>query len=227
MRLHTTPEVFIGQTSIHRVSHIVEELQSKNIMIVTNEGIVKSGIYENLRQVLKFLNSKILIFDRVVKEPTVAIIKDAVEKARKSGVDTIFAIGGGSPIDSAKIISLLIRSEKEDIESEIFSIDSIKSEKIPVIAIPTTAGSGAESNSMASVFDEKSGIMRSVESGKLLPEYVILDSLLTVDLPEKPTIYSGIDAMIHGIEAYLSEDSNFYSDIMALEAVNSIKYQYF
>jgi len=68
MRLHTTPEVFIGQTSIHRVSHIVEELQSKNIMIVTNEGIVKSGIYENLRQVLKFLNSKILIFDRVVKE---------------------------------------------------------------------------------------------------------------------------------------------------------------
>ena len=170
-------------------------------MLVTTKGARKRGIVTSLLRI--FSEDDILILDSVEPNPELELLNGWVDKYKSESIKSIIAIGGGSSIDTAKILSIGLSNENlKRIDDFLFKKESIKiGSSIPVIAIPTTSGSGAEVTPFATVWDEKVNKKYSLNSEVIRPKYAILDHLLTVSLPLDISIYSGLDAISHCFES--------------------------
>lgn len=186
--------------------------------IVTDPGIVALGLHAPAASALKHAGHAIGQFSDVVPDPPRALVEQAVEAAKRHQATSVIGFGGGSSLDVAKLVALLAKSS-EDLD-DAWGIDNAKGPRLPLILIPTTAGTGSEVTpiSIITVGEEEK---RGVVSPLLLPDLAVLDPLLTLGLPAAVTAATGIDAMVHAIEAYASKsvNNNPVSRMLALEAL--------
>ncbi|MCD6569857.1 MAG: iron-containing alcohol dehydrogenase [Deltaproteobacteria bacterium] len=220
MRIIPIPEIYVGSTALNEVLPFLDRLSAEKLLVVTDKGIVKAGIYENLENILSTAGKTIILFDGVQPDPSITLVSEVTDLARKADIDAVIGIGGGSSIDSAKVAAASIGNEG-DIDKYI-GIDQLKKDSIPMIAIPTTAGTGSEVTPIAILSDEKEHLKKGIVSNKIIPKCAILDPTLTVGMPQHITAFTGMDALTHAIEAYTSVNASDYSDPLALRAVTLI-----
>jgi alcohol dehydrogenase class IV len=179
--------------------------------------ILKLGLADAALAGFEAAGLEVWTFSDVVADPPEAMILAAVAEARVQGIDGVVSIGGGSSLDTAKLIAVLARSDQAI--ADIYGIGLVKGERLPLVLAPTTAGTGSEVTPISIVTtgaSEKKGVV----SPQLLPDWAILDAELTVGLPAAVTAATGIDAMVHAIEAFTSKHKkNVVSDCLAREAL--------
>nr|WP_208020267.1 iron-containing alcohol dehydrogenase [Pseudoteredinibacter isoporae] len=186
-------------------------------IIITDQGIVACGLLEKLEAVLHKEDLPYACFSDIVADPPEQIIYEALDVARAQDADGVIGFGGGSSLDSAKLIALMLASG-EKLE-DIYGIEQAKGPRLPLLLIPTTAGTGSEATAVAIVTTGETTKM-GVVTPLLLPDVAILDAELTLGLPPHITAATGVDAMVHAIEAFTSmHKKNRYSDILAKEAL--------
>ena len=220
MKILPLPEIYSGQDSLYEIKGILNKINALKIMVITDQGIVNAGIYKKLEAVIKQEDKEIILFDKVLPDPSIELVESAVNIARKLEIDAVIGIGGGSSIDTAKVVAALIPNTKNI--SQYIGTELIEQDSLPIIAIPTTAGTGSEVTPIAILSDEKEQLKKGIVSSKIIPDFAILDPLLTTGLPPKVTAATGMDALIHAIEAFTSLNSNIYTDMLALKAIKII-----
>jgi alcohol dehydrogenase len=190
---------------------------ARKALVVTDAGFLKTGLVDAPIASLREANLVVTVFSDVVADPPEAVVLQAVADARKNEVDIVIGLGGGSSMDVAKLIAVLTGSEQE--LKTMYGIGNVKGKRLPLIQIPTTAGTGSEVTPISIVTTGATTKM-GVVSPQLYADLAILDAELTIGLPPKVTAATGIDAMVHAIEAYTTKlKKNPLSDMLAREAL--------
>lgn len=216
------PEITSGSKGMEALVGIFNKLQTKCLLIVTDPGIVKAGVLEQLQSFLpETLAQNTFVFDKVSPDPEISLTLEAVDFGRSKNIDTVIGLGGGSSIDVAKIVAALVPSTQK--LDEIVGTDLITGSVLPLIAIPTTAGTGSEATPISILSDPIEQLKKGVVSSKIIPPYAILDSRLSVGLPKKQTAFTGLDALCHASEAFLSKNANPHTDFYAIKALKLIE----
>ena len=213
----TVADVLVGAGTSAQVGDIALAMGIKRVFVVTDAGIVQFGLMEKALQSLKAHKIEYSIYAEVVADPPEAVVMDAVAKAREFKCDSVIGFGGGSSMDVAKLLAVLINGKQS--LSDIYGVDKVTGDRLPLIQIPTTAGTGSEAT-MVSIITTGETTKAGVVSRTLLADKIILDAGLTLGLPPHVTAATGIDAMVHAIEAYTSKRlKNPLSDMLAREAL--------
>lgn len=210
----------IGKNSRSKLPDILKSLGAKNPLIITDKMMVSLGYIEKIQQLLKEAEIYADYFDETIPEPTSGSIAAGVQHVKDHQYDAIIAIGGGSPIDSAKAISILGKFGGE-IRDYKFP-RQVNETGLPIIAIPTTAGTGSECTRFTIITDDQTSEKMLCAGLGFLPVAAIIDYELTMSLPARTTADTGIDALTHAIEAYVSKKANAYSDAQAIAAMKLI-----
>ena len=212
----TTPNVLFEAGGAKRIAELVSALGVRRVLLVTDRGVRGAGSTRPAEASLA-ASAELTVFEDVVADPPVSVIESAVAICRENRVEAVVAIGGGSALDTAKLVAYLaLSSERID---AIYGVGLANGPRLPLILAPTTAGTGSEVTPIAIVTTpttEKKGVV----SPRLLPDWAVLDPELTVGLPASVTAATGIDAMVHAIEAYTSRHKkNPISDQLARQAL--------
>lgn len=200
----------------------LDTLGARRPMIVTDQGIVKAGLLKHV--VDAFSESDITIgavFDEVRPDSSIKIVNQAAGIYRGHHCDSLVAVGGGSTIDTAKGINLVI-SEKTDDIMKFMGADVLRKPTGPLIAVPTTSGTGSETTLVAVIADTDRNVKMLFSSQYLLPDVAVLDPRMTLTLPPIITAATGMDALCHAVEAYICVQKNPMSDAYAWEAIRLI-----
>jgi alcohol dehydrogenase class IV len=210
----------VGEGASNSIIDVLGSLECSQPLIITDKMMVKLNYADNLQTILSRSNINADVFDDTLPEPTVASIQAGVEKIRSGQYDSIIALGGGSPIDSAKAIGILgkLGGEMRD-----YKFPRIVNESgLPIIAIPTTAGTGSEVTRFTIITDETTDEKMLCAGVGFMPVAALVDFSLTLSLPARTTADTGIDALTHAMEAYVSKKANTYSDSQAVAAMRLI-----
>ncbi|SFM34036.1 iron-containing alcohol dehydrogenase [Marinobacter zhejiangensis] len=210
----------IGEGASNQVPAILASLGCSRPLIITDKMMVELGYAGTIQRTLAEQDLVADVFDDTVPEPTVASIQAGVDKVRTGNYDCIIALGGGSPIDSAKAIGILGKfgGEMRDYKFPRL-VDQVG---LPIIAIPTTAGTGSEVTRFTIITDETNDEKMLCVGIGFMPVAALVDYNLTLSLPKRITADTGIDALTHAIEAYVSRKASPYSDSQALSAMRLI-----
>ncbi len=215
-----TPKIVFGNGSIKTLHTELAELGSKNVFIITDPGIVKAGLVDIVENVLRENNVAFTRFDEVEADPSYEVIEKLAEMYKKSNATAILGFGGGSAQDVAKGVSIAITNEGPF--KKYFGINLVPNPGVPLILVPTTAGTGSESTTVAIFSDHEEKLKKGVVSPYLLPSVALLDPELTIGVPPAITAATGMDALIHAVESYTSLAATPMSDMFALEAIRLI-----
>jgi len=207
----------VGEGASQEAGNILNSLGCKRPLIVTDKMMVELGYVGRLQASLEAASIPADIFDNTVPEPTVSSIQEGVDKVRDGNYDSIVAIGGGSPIDSAKAIAIL---GKYGGVMQDYKFPRVVNEPgLPIIAIPTTAGTGSECTKVTIITDETTDEKMLCVGIGFMPTAALVDYELTLSLPPRTTADTGIDALTHAMEAYVSKKASLYSDSQAIAAM--------
>jgi alcohol dehydrogenase len=210
-------DVLVGPDTSRQLGDLAAGMGIKRALIVTDPGIIQFGLLDAAIENLKANNIELSIYSDVVADPPESVVIDAVAAAQAFGCDGVVGFGGGSSMDVAKLLAVLIKGEQQ--LADIYGVDQINGGRLPLIQVPTTAGTGSEAT-MVSIITTGETTKAGVVSRTLLADKVILDANLTLGLPPAVTAATGIDAMVHAIEAYTSQRlKNPLSDMLAREAL--------
>ncbi len=217
--------MWIGKNRINNLSLACSSLKIKKPLVVTDKVLITKKIFLNLKELLKKENINIEVFSDVVGNPTGKNVKEGVELFKENDCDGIIAFGGGSSLDVGKAIAFMSGQilpiwEFEDIGENWKKANQKKI--APIIAIPTTAGTGSETGRASVILNEDIGEKKIIFHPKFLPSIVILDPILTVDLPPNITAATGMDALAHNLEAYCALGYHPMADGIALEGIKLI-----
>jgi alcohol dehydrogenase len=190
----------------------------KRVLIVTDPGFLRTGLVETPRVSLEHQGMQVVTYSDVMADPPEAVVEAAAEFARKHGSELVIGLGGGSSMDVAKLVAVLAGSEQP--LAEMYGIGKVSGKRLPLVQIPTTAGTGSEVTNIAIVTTGETTKM-GVVSPQLYADLALLDANLTLGLPPIVTAATGIDAMVHAIEAYTSRHKkNPLSDMLARQALS-------
>jgi len=210
----------VGDGASDAVLDVLTSLNCQNPLIITDKMMVQLNYAENILAVLAKGGIQADVFDDTVPEPTVSSIQAGVEKVRAGHYDSIIALGGGSPIDSAKAIAIL---GKFGGKMQDYKFPRIVNEPgLPIIAVPTTAGTGSEVTRFTIITDEVTDEKMLCVGVGFMPIAALVDYSLTLTLPPRTTADTGIDALTHAMESFVSKKANAYSQSQALAAMNLI-----
>ncbi|GAB5375519.1 MAG: iron-containing alcohol dehydrogenase [Acuticoccus sp.] len=213
----TTRSVLCETGATDRIGAIMRDMGCRKVALVTDAVILEFGLAEAALAGLEAAGVDAWVFADVVADPPQTVILDAVARARAEAVDGVVSVGGGSSLDTAKLIALLLNTDQPI--AAMYGVGLVRGERLPLVLAPTTAGTGSEVTPIAIVTtptNEKKGVV----APQLLPDWAILDAELTVGLPAAVTAATGIDAMVHAIEAYTSRHrKNVVSDCLARQAL--------
>lgn|SRR5690554_633844 len=213
----TTRSLICEPSASERLGQFAIDLGIHHPCLVTDGGIAASGMLEPVIEQLQQAGLTVTIFSKVVADPPESVVEQAVAAAQAAGCDGVIGFGGGSAMDTAKLVALLLSGEQH--LQDVYGINNAKGQRRPLIQVPTTAGTGSEVTPIAIVTTGATTKM-GVVAPQLLPDLAVLDAKLTVGLPAAVTAATGIDAMVHAIEAYTSKlRKNPYSDMLAREAL--------
>lgn len=233
---HSTKNVVFGNGSIQKLGKVLERFNAKNVLIITDEGIKNAGLLTKIYSLIEKAGYNIMIFDKAIPEPPIETASECFEFAKsQQRTDVIIGLGGGSSIDLAKVVALLMEHgghPKDYLGGE----NLVPGPIAPLIAIPTTAGTGSEVTSVAVLTDTECNVKIGISDNYLRPAVAVLDPELTLNLPAFVTACSGIDALAHAIEAFTAKDykyidtegellfqgANPVSDALAIKAIKLI-----
>lgn len=201
----TTSQIVFKPGAAAAIGEIVKARLGTRVMFVTDPGLRKLGLCDPALASLAASGVEVTLFDGVEADPSLATVQNAAQTAKAANVTGVIGFGGGSSLDVAKVVALLCGSA-EDLDAA-WGVGNAKGPRLPLVLVPTTAGTGSEVTPVSIITvggDEK----RGVSSPIILPDIAILDPDLTLDLPAHITAATGIDAMVHAIEAYASKSAN-------------------
>ena len=215
--------VICGEGALRQLPELVEEYgeSRKKILIVTDPGVNRTGLVDKVKEVLNGAGyTQIWVYDDVAPNPRCESVNQGAEFARKVGAEILIAVGGGSPIDTAKGIGVLMTNPGiiEDYEGFF----KVKNQLPPFITIPTTVGTGSEVTEWAVITDLKRKFKMSVADTKMYPDAALLDPVMVAELPASIVASTGMDALSHAIESYVCRVSQPISDAIALYAMELI-----
>ena len=211
---HPGPTLLAGAG---RAGELVSNLPDGPCLFVSDQDIVRLGLLNDLLAAMQEHGREVMLFDAVEADPSKETLLAAVELGRGAGVRSVIGFGGGSPMDVAKLAAYLLGSG-DDLDS-IWGVDIAKGPRLPLALVPTTAGTGSEATPI-SVITCEGGVKLAVNSRPLVADIALLDPQLTVGLPRHVTAATGIDAIVHAVEAYTSARlKNPLSDALAREAL--------
>lgn len=217
----SVPErIIFGSGAAGQVGELVKGMGGKSVLLVADPVVAKIEAGQLVIEALKKAGLKVVVFDKVEMEPCFESVAGAVELGRASGVDFIVGVGGGSALDSAKGIAAMINNEGN--LKDYVGTNLIPRPALPLVLLPTTAGTGSEVTAVSIFTDKESGVKSGVVSDYIRARVAVVDPDLTMGLPAKPTAYSGMDALCHAVEAYTSVNANPVSDMYALEAIGLV-----
>ena len=221
MSIFSSPKkILLGAGAINQVGRLAKSLGAKKALIVTDQGVVKARLVEGIQESLQSEQINVGLFDKVEAEPPARVIDQCAQLARSEAYDIVIGVGGGSSLDVAKGVSIMATNEGEIIDYA--GVDLVPVKRLPLILVPTTAGTGSEVTRALIITDERDMTKRAVFSDFNLADLAIVDPLLTVSLPQVITAETGIDALAHAIEAYVSVNATPFSDILAIEAIRLV-----
>ena len=207
-----TQQVFVGTDSLFNLLKNIKKEKYNKVFVVTDKNITKLNLIGSLLSSLKGNNIDYCLFDDVESDPSIETVEKGFNLYRVNNCDSILAVGGGSVIDCAKAIGARVSDPKRGILKLKRLIGGVKKFNIPFMAIPTTAGTGSENTYYALITNKETKQKYPLFSNKYIPNYVALDPNLTVNLPLNITAYTGMDALTHAIEAYVSTYSKFFKE---------------
>ncbi|RMH83437.1 iron-containing alcohol dehydrogenase [Pseudomonas sp. AOB-7] len=215
----TTAQILCESGASLRLAELCRERGAQRVLIVTDPGITRLGMLEPLLPGFARAGMGVQVFDQVLADPPEAVVLAAVAQARELQAELVVGFGGGSSMDVAKLVALLAHPDCGQALNEIYGVGNARGRRLPLIQVPTTAGTGSEVTPIAIVTTGETTKM-GVVSPLLLPDLALLDADLTLGLPAAVTAATGIDAMVHAIEAYTSAlKKNPLSDLLAREAL--------
>lgn len=218
-QFQTVPNIIAGLGTIRELHQILQKGKYVRVLLVTDQGMIAQNLHEEVLYIINEAGLDYAIYADVQADPPEHIIADAISFARQEQIDVVIGFGGGSSLDVAKIIAVLSHPQQTQCLNELYGIDQVEGPRLPLILIPTTAGTGSEVTPISIVTTgetTKTGIV----SPLLFADIAILDASFTRGLPKHITAATGIDAMVHAIEAYTSKiKKNPYSDMLAKQAL--------
>ena len=217
--------MWVGENRIKDLGSACKNLNIKKPLLVTDSGLAKSDIIKNALSSLKKEEILVELYSDVVGNPTGTNVNEGVECFKKNNCDGVIAFGGGSGLDVGKAIAFMSGQNLPiwDFEDVGDNWTKANSDKIaPIIAVPTTAGTGSETGRASVILNEDTGVKNIIFHPKFLPSIVILDPILTVGLPPKITAATGMDALAHNLEAYCAPGFHPMADGIALEGMRLI-----
>lgn len=223
-RLDMPKKTYFGVGAVNKAREAVKAFNASHVFIVTDKGVVKAGLVTPLIEKLRSTVTKTSIFDETESEPTVESIEKALETLEKAeDVDLLIAVGGGSVMDTAKCANIVSMNAAsiQDYEDGIENPRPIR-KLLPLIAIPTTAGTGSEASQWAVFIDTKRKLKTGAADSKLIADVAILDPNMTRTMPPTLTAATGMDALTHAIEAYVSIYANPVTDAFSVQAIKLI-----
>lgn len=208
-----------GCKKIREIAGIFEWYRLKKIFIVAYSA--EAPALDRIKKDLASRNIGFVIYDKVVKEPDLPVIDDGTRLLLIEKCDGVLALGGGSVLDAAKAIAMLAVNGG-CIEDYQMHARPVEFNALPLIAVPTTSGTGSEATRVSVVYNNNNGLKKSVYSPCMIADVAVLDPEVTLDLPSKITASTGVDALSHAIESYVSLDSNIYSEMYSMKAIELI-----
>ena len=223
-QFQTVPNIISGLGSIQELKNVLTQQNYQKALIVTDAGMIQHQLHQPILEILTQIGLEYLIYSDIQADPPEHIVLEAVDFATQEQIDVIIGFGGGSSMDVAKIIALLAHPKQQQKLSEIYGVNQAKAPRLPLILIPTTAGTGSEVTPISIVTTgatTKMGVVAPI----LYADVAILDATFTQGLPAHITAATGIDAMVHAIEAYTSNvKKNFYADMLAQNALKILNH---
>lgn len=203
-----------------KLPHEIKALNGKKVLVVTDPGIASVGLLDRVVKLLKQNDLLVDTYAEVKPEPPVSSLDSCAAKVRENRYDVIVGLGGGSAIDVAKGLSVL--SANPGVISDYFGIEQVPCKGLPIIALPTTSGTGAEVTANAVFVEETSKVKMTVQSRHIIPDVAIVDPELTLSCPPALTAATGLDALAHAIESYTAQKATPITEMYALEAIKYI-----
>ncbi|TLP76158.1 iron-containing alcohol dehydrogenase [Pseudomonas nitroreducens] len=215
----TTAQILCESGSAARLGELCRERGAQRVLIVTDPGITRLNMLDGVLPGFAAAGVAVEVFDQVLADPPESIVLEASDQARRMAAQLVVGFGGGSSMDVAKLVALLAHPLATQGLKDVFGVGNARGPRLPLIQVPTTAGTGSEVTPIAIVTTGETTKM-GVVSPYLLPDLAVLDADLTLGLPPAVTAATGIDAMVHAIEAYTSKlKKNPLSDLLAREAL--------
>jgi len=209
-----------GVGSINNLATTVQDFNGSNVFLVLDPGLIKSGIAGQITAPLDDAGIPYVMYDSIDPEPGLKLADKGYKLAKSNGCDCVIGAGGGSAMDVAKAVAILMTNGGK--AADYLGLDKIAKPGVPKIMVPTSAGTGAEVTFTAVFINEKTGSKGGMNGTPLYPEAAVLDPMLTLSLPPKVTAYTGIDALTHALEAYTSTQAHTMSEMYSLEAIKLI-----
>jgi alcohol dehydrogenase len=205
-----------GVNSVERAGELARELGARRVLVVTDPGIVTAGHAQRVEHILQSCGLGVVVFDQVHENPTTRDVEHCVNVARSAGIDTIIGLGGGSALDTAKGCNFILTNGGR--MQDYWGVGKATRPMLPLLAIPTTAGTGSECQCAALIADEHTHQKMACLDPKAAPRVALLDPVLTVSQPPRVTAFTGIDAIAHAVETAVTKKRNPLSTMYSHEA---------
>lgn len=214
------PCIHVGPGAASSTGPEALRLGAKRVLLITDSFLHSSGSIQSVLDSVCDAGMELFIFDQVDSEPVTAHVEACLDLLREKNCDLIIGCGGGSPIDVAKAVSAMAACPGRI--QDYMGYDKIPADGPPIIAVPTTAGTGSEATMVTIITDTERDVKMLITSPRLMAKVAIVDPLLTLGMPKGITAATGLDALTHAIEAYVSRKAQPMTDVLALEAVRLI-----
>lgn len=217
-------QVFVGGDSLFSLIKTMKKEKYNKVFVATDKNIMNLNLIGSLLNSLKGNNIEYVVYDDIESDPSIETVEKGFNLYKESNCDSILAVGGGSVIDCAKVIGARVSDPKRSVLKLKRLVGGVRKFKVPFMVVPTTAGTGSENTYYALITNKETKQKYPLLSNKYIPNYVALDPTLTVNLPLPITAYTGMDALTHAIESYVSSFSKFFKKDkqQALEATKIV-----
>lgn len=213
-------DIVFGQDSVKKLPEIIQGYRAKKVMLVYDAGVKVAGIADKVLECMKKVDIEMVIFDKVIPNPTNEVVEEAAQMAQDADVDVFVAVGGGSSIDLTKAVDVLMTNPGPI--SQYGGVGKVKNELLPLIAIPTTAGTSSEITNVSALIDTEKVVKYVVIDNKLVPSKVIIDPEFTKTMPASVTAATGMDAITHAVESYISNMATPLTEYHSLQGLKII-----
>jgi len=221
MRKFVAPEFVIGRDARRLAGRYAKNFSATNVFIVTGPKIIQAGWVKDVTGSLEEEDIRYTVFSKVTPNPRDYEVMNGAQQYEKAGCNAIIAVGGGSPIDCAKGIGIVVSNKKDILTFE--GVDTIPTPPPPLICIPTTAGTGADVSQFAIINDTARKVKIAIISKKIVPDIALVDPVPLTSMTPELTAHTGMDAITHSVEAYVSNASSPVTDTLALESISQMR----
>jgi alcohol dehydrogenase len=216
----TVRRVVFGYGSVETLADEVKRVKGTKVLVVTDPGIQSAGLVDLVTGVLERAKLPHKVFAGVEPDPRIEVALASVEAAKAYGPDVIVGLGGGSSLDISKVTSVMLGNEGP-IE-KYFGMELVPKAGVPLILIPTTAGTGSEMTSICVLSDTKNNVKKGIVSEHMFARTALLDPQMTLGMPPKVTAMTGMDALVHAIESYVGVRASVFTDTLNLQAIRLV-----